>query len=174
MEELSPITPISLYNWMTSYVYIKTRQCTPSPQQVFSSEAWLHWNAWHLPRHQTQTPAAWEWCLGMGYQTLQVCKESCHCKDYASKHLPPQYRLQELAPNPFPSKYEPGIDTYFQSLIGMMHWMVELGRIDIATEVSLLLLHLALLHEGHLDAALHITAYLGLHYNSHLCMDQTY
>ncbi len=33
-----------------------------------------------------------------------------NCKDYTSKHLPPQYRLPKLAPNPFPNKYEPGID----------------------------------------------------------------
>ncbi len=52
--------------------------------------------------------------------------------------------------------------------------MVELGCIDIATEVSLLLSHSALPHEGHMDAALHIMAYLGLHHNSHWCMDPTY
>ncbi len=52
--------------------------------------------------------------------------------------------------------------------------MVELGCIDIASDVSLLLLHSALPREGHMDAALHIMAYLGLHHNSHLCMDLTY
>jgi hypothetical protein len=38
--------------------------------------------------------------------------------------------------------------------------MVELGRIDIATEVSLLSSHLAYPREGHLDTALHIMSYL--------------
>ncbi len=52
--------------------------------------------------------------------------------------------------------------------------MVKLGCIDIATEVSLLLLHSVLPHEGHMDTALHIMAYLGLHHNSCLCMDPTY
>ncbi len=52
--------------------------------------------------------------------------------------------------------------------------MVKLGCIDIATEVSLLLSHSALPHEGHMDTALHIMAYLGLHHNSCLCMDPTY
>ncbi len=65
-------------------------------------------------------------------------------KDYISEHSPPQYRLPKLAPNPFPIKYEWGIDicpeldpdpaSKFQSLIEIMHWMVELGCIDIATE----------------------------------------
>ncbi len=80
---------------------------------------------------------------------------------YILEHLPPQYRLPKLAPNPFPTKYELGIDispeldpdlaSYFQSLIGIMCWMVKLGCIDIATKVSLLTLHLALSHEGHMD-----------------------
>ncbi len=89
-----------------------------------------------------------------------------------------------MAPNPFPTKYEPGIDispeldpdlaSYFQSLIGIMRWMVELGCKDIATEVSLLSSHSILPHEDHMDASLNIMAYLGLHHNSHLCMDPTY
>ncbi len=52
--------------------------------------------------------------------------------------------------------------------------MVDLGHIDIATEVSLLSLHWALPHEDHIDAALHIMAYLGLNHNSCLCMDLIY
>ncbi len=103
---------------------------------------------------------------------------------YISEYLPPQYRLPKLAPNPFPTKYELGIDispeldpdlaSYFQSLIGIMCWMVKLGCIDIATKVSLLTLHLALSHEGHMDTSLQIMAYLGLHHNTCLFMDQIY
>ncbi len=52
--------------------------------------------------------------------------------------------------------------------------MVDLGCIDKATEVSLLLSHSVLLCKGHMGTALHIMAYLGLHHNSHLCMDPTY
>jgi hypothetical protein len=44
--------------------------------------------------------------------------------------------------------------------------MCEIGRIDIATEVLLLSLHLAYLREGHLNAALHVMGYLRLKYNS--------
>ncbi len=88
-----------------------------------------------------------------------------------------------MASNPFPTKYQPEIDlspeldpylaSCFQSLIGIIRWIVELGCIDIATEVSLLSLHLAIPCEGHMNAALHIMAYLGLYHNSHLCMDLT-
>ncbi len=52
--------------------------------------------------------------------------------------------------------------------------MVEFGCIDIATEVSLLSSHSALLQEGQMDAALHSMAYIGIHHNSCLCMDLTY
>ncbi len=52
--------------------------------------------------------------------------------------------------------------------------MVDLDSIDITTEVLLLSSHSALPREGHMDATLHIIAYLGIHHNSCLCMDPTY
>ena len=55
------------------------------------------------------------------------------------------------APNNFPMGYRPEKDvygplspelaSYYQYLIGVMRWMVEIGRIDIATEISLLSSH---------------------------------
>jgi len=39
---------------------------------------------------------------------------------------------------------------YYQSLIGVLRWMVELGRVDIGCEVSMLSSCLALPREGHL------------------------
>eukprot|EP00957_Ditylum_brightwellii_P009634 725829-Ditylum_brightwellii.AAC.1 len=38
---------------------------------------------------------------------------------------------------------------YYQSLIGMLRWMVKLGRIGICLEVSMMLFHLAMPREGH-------------------------
>ena len=47
------------------------------------------------------------------------------------------------------SKYlDPAEASYFQSIIGVMGWMVEIGRIDTAAEVSLLSSHLAYPREG--------------------------
>jgi hypothetical protein len=59
-------------------------------------------------------------------------------------------------------------------LIGVMRWMVELGRVDIATEVSMLSSYLALPREGHLETALHIMGYLRKKHNSRLVFDPTY
>ncbi len=55
-----------------------------------------------------------------------------------------------------------------------MRWMVELGRIDIATEIFMLSSYLAYPRECHLEAALHIMGYLRLKHNSRLIFDPTY
>ena len=52
--------------------------------------------------------------------------------------------------------------------------MVELGRVDMITEVSLLASHLALPREGHLEAVFHIYAYLKCKHNSRMIFDPTY
>jgi hypothetical protein len=52
--------------------------------------------------------------------------------------------------------------------------MVELGRIDIATEVSFLSSHLAYPCKGHLETALHIMSYLSQKHNTRLIFDPTH
>ena len=49
--------------------------------------------------------------------------------------------------------------------------MVELGRVDICTEVSMLSSHLALPRQGHLEALFHLFAYLKSHHNSEMVFD---
>jgi hypothetical protein len=56
----------------------------------------------------------------------------------------------------------------------VMRWMVELGRIDIATEVSMLSSYLACPRKGHLKNALHVMGYLRQKHNSRLIFDPTY
>jgi hypothetical protein len=52
--------------------------------------------------------------------------------------------------------------------------MVELGRVDIATEVSMLSSYLAYPREGHLEAAIHVMGYLRRKHNTRLVFDPTY
>ncbi len=76
---------------------------------------------------------------------------------------------QPQAANPFVMGCEPELDKttvlkpdqawYYQSIIGMMRWMCEIGQIDIVTEVSLLSSYVAYPREGHLDAALHMMGF---------------
>ena len=51
---------------------------------------------------------------------------------------------------------------------------MELGRIDIITEVMVVSLHMLLIREGHLDAVLHVFAFLRQKYNSRMAFNPTY
>ena len=69
-----------------------------------------------------------------------------------------------------PSKWKPELDitpelgpddaSYYQQQIGVLRWIVELGRIDVCTEVSMLAAFSANPREGHLAAVIHLFAYL--------------
>jgi hypothetical protein len=51
---------------------------------------------------------------------------------------------------------------------------VDLVRIDIITEVSMLSTYICLPREGHLEAVSHVFAYLSLHQNARVVFDPTY
>ena len=99
-------------------------------------------------------------------------------EDYLRKK---DMKLAARASSPFTTDYSPEIDTtpelnsadasYYMSLIGVLRWMVELGRVDICVEVSLMASHMTLPREGHLEKLLHIFAYLKIHYNSEMVFD---
>jgi len=79
-------------------------------------------------------------------------------------------KLPSKCITPMTYNYHPGEDTTpelepegvktYQELIGILRWAVEIGRIDILLEVSLLSSHLALPREGHLAQVYHIFGYL--------------
>jgi len=109
-------------------------------------------------------------------------KESVrNCEKHLAEHYKGKYRLPNKAPNPFPVGFAPELDdspelgpdeaSYYASLVGMMRWMIELGRVDIATEVSELSSYLALPREGQFQAALHLMGYLKKHHNATLVLD---
>jgi hypothetical protein len=66
---------------------------------------------------------------------------------------------------------DPKCSSFYQHLIGVMRWMVELGHVDIATEISLLSCHLAYPRVEHLEVALHVMGYLKQKHNSQLVFD---
>ena len=49
---------------------------------------------------------------------------------------------------------------FYQEMIVILRWAVEIGRVDILLEVLLLLSHLALPIIGHIQAVYHIFGYL--------------
>ena len=85
---------------------------------------------------------------------------------------------------PFKRGYRPELDfskelnaedsSYYQSQIGILRWMIELGRIDIIEEVAELSTFLALPREGHLEAVYGIYSYLKYKKNSLMLFDPTY
>ncbi len=50
-------------------------------------------------------------------------------------------------------------------------YMIKMGSVDIGMDLAMLSTHMALPHQGHVEAALHVMSYLSLHHNSCLCMD---
>ena len=88
-------------------------------------------------------------------------------------------KLRGKAYRPMPSGYRPEVDCTpeldevgvqrYQALVGTLRWAVELGRIDIQNEVSMMSSHLALPREGHLEAIYHIFAFLKKHPVMALC-----
>ena len=84
-----------------------------------------------------------------------------------------QFPGGKRAERPYPKSYKPELDTTpelrddlfsrYQQLIGILRWAVELGRIDIALEVSLLSSFLCMPREGHMNAVYNIFGYLDKH-----------
>jgi hypothetical protein len=103
-------------------------------------------------------------------------------QEYLKKNGDRKLKKKEYAP--FEATYRSEIDespvlgpemaNYAQSQIGILRWCVELGRIDIITEVSMLSIFLSMPREGHLDAVYHLFAYLSLHPNARVVFDPTY
>ena len=91
---------------------------------------------------------------------------------------------QKQVKSPWPSGYEAELDTseelngkdatFYQHLVGVCHWIVELGRVDVITEVSILASYLCNPRDGHMDAALHLYSYLKAHHNARLVLDPSY
>jgi hypothetical protein len=104
-------------------------------------------------------------------------------KEYLAA-LPGDQMLVKKASGPFAGEYKPELDenpeldptraNFYQSQIGILRWCIELGRIDIITEVSMLSTYLCLPREGYLEAVFRVFAYLGLHHNARVVFDPTY
>ncbi len=121
------------------------------------------------------------WGLSPSKYIVQAVK---NCQLQLTERLARKYSIPARADNPFPVDYDPSTDlsdildpvcsSFYQHLVGAMRWMVELGCIDIATEVSMLFSYLACPREGHLENVLHVMGYLRLKHSSQLTFDPTY
>ena len=62
---------------------------------------------------------------------------------------------------------------WYQGLIGILRWCIELGHINIMLEVLLLSRFMATPRAGHLEQTIHVLLYLNKHLRSSLVMDDT-
>jgi hypothetical protein len=117
---------------------------------------------------ETQLPNdIYTWEMSPSKYVNQAVK---NCQTHLTEKLNIMYKIPTRADNLFPTDYCPDTDvtepldpecsSFYQHLIGIMRWMVELGHIDIVVEVSMLSSYLVYPREGHLEAAIHIMGYL--------------
>ena len=117
------------------------------------------------------------WAFGSA-QYVQAAVQNV--EDYLAKR---NEVLPARVKTPLSNGYRPEVDTseelgahdasYYQSLIGVLRWMVELGRVDICVEVSMMSSHLALPRRGHLKELFHLFGYLKKHHNAEMPFDPT-
>jgi len=91
--------------------------------------------------------------------------------------------LSNTVSTPLSSGYRPELDVtpllppekaqYFQNLIGILRWIIELGRLDIHIHVAMLSSFLAAPREGHLQETFHIFSYLKRYRRSTMVFDDT-
>ena len=63
---------------------------------------------------------------------------------------------------------------FYQEIVGPLQWVVEIGRVDILLDSSLMSSYLAMPREGHLEEILHIVGYLKSHKKMRLLFDPAY
>ena len=100
-------------------------------------------------------------------------------KGLAEKH---GYKMKKVD-RPIPQNYKPELDTtgecdpkhasVYQQLIGMLRWAVELGRVDILHEVSIMSQYNACPRVGHLEKVFEIFSFLSKHSRSRIVFDPT-
>jgi hypothetical protein len=93
-------------------------------------------------------------------------------------------KLRSKASSVLPSNYRPELDAseylnpvlhqFYQQKVGVLRWAVELGQINITTEVSMMAAYTTAPRMGHLEAVIHIFAFLKHHPRSRLVFDDSY
>lgn len=92
-------------------------------------------------------------------------------------------KLPPSKPTPLSSGYWPELDVsslldndqtnWYQRLIGILRWVVELGRVDIHFSMAIMAQYMVQPHSGHLDQLFQIFTYLKSHIWSRIILDDT-
>jgi hypothetical protein len=102
-------------------------------------------------------------------------------EEYLEKHPDPKWKMPKNANTPTRTSYRPELDVspelgpveaaYYMSIIGILRWIVELGRVNICLECSLMSSHQALPRQGHIEQVFQIFAYLKKFHNTEMVFD---
>ena len=121
----------------------------------------------------------WAWSFSSSQYVQSAVK---NVEEYVGKSENSHLKILSKAETPLMTSYRSELDVspeltprdsaYYQSLIGILRWIVELGRIDIGLEVSMMSSHLVMPRKGHLDQVLHIFAYLRKCHNTDPVVEQ--
>ena len=99
-------------------------------------------------------------------------------EEYVEKSHHKRWKIPNKVETPMRLTYLPELDvseeispsdaSYYQSLIGILRWIVELGRFDVCLEVSMMSSHLAMPWRGHMEQVMQIFGYLKKYHNAEL------
>ena len=102
-------------------------------------------------------------------------------EEYVEKSQDKRWKVPSKVKTPMRSTYRPELDvseelsssdtSYYQSLVGILWWIVELGCVDVCLEVSMMSSHLALPRKGHMEQVIQIFGYLKKYHNAELVFD---
>jgi len=98
--------------------------------------------------------------------------EQCLALHYSER------KLKNKVSGPWPNGYASEMDVtpeldaeranYYQPQVGVLHWIVKIGRVDVITEVSTLASLMVMPRKGHLDTLLDVFCYVKRMHNSRL------
>ena len=69
---------------------------------------------------------------------------------------------------------EQDLSSWYQCLIGIIRWILEIGTVDIITEVSVMASQMVMPRERHSETVLHVFAFLHHNYNTMMEFYTTY
>jgi hypothetical protein len=118
---------------------------------------------------------AWAWGQSSSHYVRNAVKNLEELRVKEGRNFPKQ------APTPMSSTYKqevdvspelsPDMSNFYRSQVGVLRWIIEMGRLNITTKMSMLAEHMAVPREGHL---IHVFAYLKYEHNASLIYDPSY
>ena len=150
---------------------------TFKPGSIEPPKSYLGADVYRVTIHDgnQDTPMKQVWAMSANENVKRAIQEVERVLGESGTYLP------KKTETPLSSGYRPELDfskelegqqiNYYQGLIGILRWIVELGRIDLIVPVSLLSRYLVSPREGHLQQLFHIFAYLKQFNRSQLLFD---